>query len=126
KRVQPTGDLGKKMQKAFAAAFLEGYISVVIIGSDCLQLTPDIINRAYKELETHDVVIGPALDGGYYLLGMNCLYPQLFQNKRWSTEHVFPDTIHDLQRLHLSYTLLPHLSDIDHAEDLDEEMLGNL
>ncbi|WP_299759360.1 TIGR04282 family arsenosugar biosynthesis glycosyltransferase [uncultured Pontibacter sp.] len=123
KREQMSGDLGQRMQSAFAEAFLEGYTSVVIIGSDCLQLTPEIISKAYQELETHDVVIGPALDGGYYLLGMNCLYPQLFQNKQWSTEHVFPDTIQDLQQLHLSCCLLPRLSDVDHAEDLDEELL---
>lgn len=64
KRVQPAGDLGEKMEAAFAAAFSEGYTSVVIIGSDCLQLTPDIVLQAYCELEQHEVVIGPALDGG--------------------------------------------------------------
>jgi uncharacterized protein len=69
------------------------------------------------------VVVGPALDGGYYLIGMNCLYPQLFQNKHWSTEHVFPETIQDLQQLKLSYALLPRLSDVDQVEDLDEELL---
>ncbi|TPE44472.1 TIGR04282 family arsenosugar biosynthesis glycosyltransferase [Pontibacter mangrovi] len=121
KRVQTEGDLGKKMQAAFAEAFLEGYTSVVIIGSDCLQLTPEIIARAYQELETHEVVIGPALDGGYYLLGMNCLYPRLFQNKQWSTEHVFQETMQDVQQLQLPYALLPRLSDIDELSDLDEE-----
>ncbi|RIJ34428.1 TIGR04282 family arsenosugar biosynthesis glycosyltransferase [Pontibacter oryzae] len=121
KRVQPPGDLGEKMQAAFAAAFDEGYASVVIIGSDCLQLTDKIILDAYQKLEKSDVVIGPALDGGYYLLGMNRLHPRLFQNKHWSTERVFPETIHDIQELHLSYALLPHLSDIDHIEDLDGE-----
>lgn len=123
KHVQPSGDLGQKMRAAFASAFEEGYTSVVIIGSDCLQLTEYIILEAYRQLETHEVVIGPALDGGYYLLGMNRLYPELFENKRWSTEHVFPDTIQDLQNLHLSYALLPRLSDVDHAEDLDEDWL---
>ncbi|OKL38450.1 TIGR04282 family arsenosugar biosynthesis glycosyltransferase [Pontibacter flavimaris] len=123
KREQVDGDLGQRMQAAFAAAYLEGYTSVVIIGSDCLQLTPEIILKAYEELETHDVVVGPALDGGYYLIGMNCLYPQLFQNKQWSTAHVFPETIQDLQRLKLSYALLPRLSDVDQVEDLDEELL---
>lgn len=122
KRIQPAGDLGEKMQAAFAAAFLEGYTSVVIVGSDCLQLTQEIIADAFKKLETHEVVVGPALDGGYYLLGMNCLYPQLFQNKRWSTEHVFQETLQDLQHLHIHYALLPRLSDVDHLEDLDEDL----
>lgn len=125
KRVQPTGDLGQKMEAAFAAAFAEGYTSVVIIGSDCLQLTPAIIQQAYLGLQTHEVVVGPALDGGYYLLGMRQLHPELFRNKRWSTAHVFPDTVQDLAQLRLPYTLLPHLSDVDHIEDLEGELLSD-
>lgn len=119
KRVQPLGDLGEKMEAAFDAAFSEGYTAVVIIGSDCLQLTPDIVLQAYRELEQHDVVIGPALDGGYYLLGMNRLHPELFRNKRWSTEHVFSATLQDIINLQLSHALLPRLSDVDYVEDLD-------
>ena len=123
KRLQPPGDLGEKMEAAFAAAFAEGYTSVVIIGSDCLQLTPAILQQAYMELVRHDVVIGPALDGGYYLLGMKQLHRALFRNKRWSTEHVFPDTLQDIRTLQLSYALLPRLSDVDHVEDLDASLL---
>jgi rSAM/selenodomain-associated transferase 1 len=124
KRAQPTGDLGQRMEAAFESAFAEGYSSVVIIGSDCLQLTSEIILRAYKELEQHEVVIGPALDGGYYLLGMNHLHPELFRDKRWSTERVFPETLYDIERLHLSHALLPRLSDIDYVEDLDDLFLS--
>ena len=120
KKLQSEGDLGQKMAAAFSDAFAAGYTSVVIIGSDCQQLTPEIIEKAFKELQTHEVVIGPALDGGYYLLGMNHLHPELFENKRWSTEHVFPDTLYDIERLHLSHTLLPSLQDVDHLEDLDD------
>ncbi|WP_018478543.1 TIGR04282 family arsenosugar biosynthesis glycosyltransferase [Pontibacter roseus] len=119
KQVQPAGDLGERMSASFAAAFADGYTSVVIIGSDCLQLTSDIILKAFENLKTHEVVVGPALDGGYYLLGMNGLHPELFQDKRWSTEHVFPDTLYDIERLHLSHALLPYLSDIDNLEDLE-------
>ncbi|WP_439882054.1 TIGR04282 family arsenosugar biosynthesis glycosyltransferase [Pontibacter sp. MBLB2868] len=125
KRLQPAGDLGEKMSTAFADAFKEGYTSVVIIGSDCHQLTQEIIERAFKALETHEVVIGPALDGGYYLLGMNQLHPELFLNKRWSTEHVFPDTIYDVEKLHLSHVVLPELSDVDYIEDLDDDFWGD-
>jgi uncharacterized protein len=114
------GDLGEKMEMAFEVAFAEGYTSVVIIGSDCPQLSAEIINQAFEELKSHEVVIGPALDGGYYLLGMKHLHPELFQNKRWSTEHVFPDTLYDIERLHLSHTLLPYLSDVDKLEDLQD------
>ncbi len=121
KQLQPAGDLGTKMETAFKNAFMDGYSSVVIIGSDCHQLTPAIIVKAFEELKTHEVVIGPALDGGYYLLGMNKLYSELFSNKRWSTEHVFPDTILDLEKLHLSHKVLPELSDVDYIEDLDED-----
>lgn len=121
KQLQPAGDLGAKMETAFKNAFVDGYTSVVIIGSDCHQLTPAIIEKAFEELKTHEVVIGPALDGGYYLLGMNKLYSELFSNKRWSTEHVFPDTILDLEKLHLSHKVLPELSDVDYIEDLDED-----
>ena len=124
KRLQPPGDLGEKMEAAFAAAFAEGYASVVIIGSDCLQLTPAILQQAYHELTQHDVVIGPALDGGYYLLGMNRLHRELFRNKRWSTAHVFPNTLQDIRTLQLSYALLPRLSDVDHVEDLDASLLS--
>jgi uncharacterized protein len=121
KKLQPAAsDLGEKMKAAFETAFADGYTSVVIIGSDCQQLTPDIINEAFDRLENHEVVIGPALDGGYYLLGMKHLHLELFENKRWSTEHVFPDTLYDIERLHLSHTLLPYLSDVDKLEDLQE------
>lgn len=123
KRLQPPGDLGEKMEAAFAAAFAEEYTSVIIIGSDCLQLTPNLQQQAYHELTQHDVVIGPALDGGYYLLGINKLYPELFRNKRWSTKDVFPDTLHDIQTLQLSCVLLPRLADVDYIEDLDATRL---
>lgn len=119
KALQHKGDLGEKMNAAFENAFASGYTSVVIIGSDCQQLTQEIIQQAFAALETHDVVIGPALDGGYYLLGMKKLHPPFFRNKQWSTEHVFPDTLEDTRALHLTYTLLPILSDVDKAEDFD-------
>ncbi|MCC9137852.1 TIGR04282 family arsenosugar biosynthesis glycosyltransferase [Pontibacter silvestris] len=123
KKLQPTGDLGDKMSAAFAAAFAEGYSSVVIIGSDCQQLTQKIVELAFRKLQEHDVVIGPALDGGYYLLGMRHYYPKLFRDKRWSSAHVFPDTVQDVEELNLSYALLPLLSDLDYIEDLDVNLL---
>lgn len=123
KKLQPLGNLGEKMAAAFSAAFAEGYSSVVIIGSDCQQLTENIVEQAFQELQEHDIVIGPALDGGYYLLGMRQFYPELFRNKRWSTEHVFPDTIQDIKQLQVSYSLLPQLSDVDYIEDLDLNLL---
>lgn len=125
KRVQPEGDLGQKMEAAFAAAFADGYTSVVIIGSDCLQLTQEVVQQAFEKLQAHDVVVGPAKDGGYYLLGMKTLHPAIFRNKRWSTAHVFPDTLQDILHLHLSYALLPRLSDVDYVEDLGTDFASD-
>ena len=107
------------MLAAFEAAFAAGYQSVVIIGSDCEQLTQEVVEQAFQQLQTHQVVIGPALDGGYYLLGMNGLYPQLFRHKPWSTPQVFRETMLDVQELGLTYSLLPTLSDVDYLEDLE-------
>lgn len=118
KKVQPEGDLGYKMEQAFATAFQDGYGAVVIIGSDCLQLNQLLIEQAFEALENHDVVIGPARDGGYYLLGMKQVHSSFFKNKLWSTSAVFPATLADIQESRLSYSLLPVLSDVDHAADV--------
>jgi rSAM/selenodomain-associated transferase 1 len=119
KQLQQGQDLGERMQGAFEWAFEQQYEQVVIIGSDCPQLTRDIIEQAFAQLNTTKVVLGPAADGGYYLLGMTTLVPRLFSNKKWSTATVLSDTLADLQTLQLSYSTLPTLHDVDHAEDLD-------
>jgi rSAM/selenodomain-associated transferase 1 len=90
---------------------------VVIIGSDCPSLTKEIINEAFEKLKSFPFVIGPAKDGGYYLLGMNQHSPTIFDNISWSTSHVFPKTIEFIERLNKTYYLLPELSDIDNEED---------
>jgi uncharacterized protein len=118
KYLQTGYDLGERMQNAFATAFDEGFEKVVIIGSDCPQLNQAHIQQAFDELLTHDVVIGPAVDGGYYLLGMSQLIPELFTNKLWSSDQVLRQTLADLNRLEYSYYLLDELRDIDTAEDL--------
>lgn len=111
-------DLGIKMQSAFEKAFQDGYESVCIIGSDCYALDEKIIEQAFKSLESKDAVLGPSNDGGYYLLGMNRLHPELFKNKKWSTETVASDTIQDFKNLNLEFELLEELTDIDNEEDL--------
>jgi rSAM/selenodomain-associated transferase 1 len=118
KQLQQGQDLGQRMQGAFEWAFEKQYGQVVIIGSDCPQLTTAIIEQAFAQLDTSKVVLGPAADGGYYLLGMTTLVPRLFNNKNWSTVTVLSDTLADLQILQLSYSTLPTLHDVDHAEDL--------
>jgi uncharacterized protein len=115
---QQTGrELGERMSNAFNAQFAQGAEKVCIIGSDTFEISPAIIKEAFQALEKNDVVIGPANDGGYYLLGMQELQPELFHNKPWSTESVLAQTLEDIERLKLSYYLLPVLSDIDHKED---------
>ncbi|MGB1241357.1 MAG: TIGR04282 family arsenosugar biosynthesis glycosyltransferase [Chitinophagales bacterium] len=117
KNVQVIGGLGEKMMAAFQEAFEAGYQKVVIIGSDCIALDSNILQDAFRQLDTNDFVIGPTFDGGYYLIGMKTLLSDVFIEKKWSTESVFPDTLADLQKTQKSYFLLPQLSDIDYLED---------
>lgn len=126
KMLQVNADLGIKMQAAFAEIFKKGHQKAVIIGSDCFELTSDLIDQAFKVLDKNDIVIGPAKDGGYYLLGMKQLYPPLFENKSWSTATVFIDTVRDIARLNLSYEQLPQLTDIDEAGDVPKEWLTEI
>ncbi len=118
KEVQNGNDLGERMKNAFTSTFGKGYHKVVIIGSDCPDITGELIESAFAELDSAEVVIGPAEDGGYYLLGMKKLHPELFENMRWSTNNVLPDTISKCEDFKLKYSLLPVLNDIDEGKDL--------
>jgi len=118
KFLQKGDDLGERMDRAIGEAFGQRYEKVVIIGSDCYDLTSVIVEDAFKLLDDHNVVIGPAFDGGYYLLGMDRHYSHLFKDKKWSTPDVLLDTILDPKKLTLSYTLLPTLTDVDEEKDL--------
>lgn len=128
KRRQVEGDLGQKMQHAFHQAFADGAERVAIIGTDCYELDTSLITKAFEDLKRHDVVIGPSEDGGYYLLGMNKLYTPCFQDKVWSTDTVFKDTLSSLETLNLTYSILSELIDIDEWEDLKRypELLKNI
>ena len=118
-RVQPAaGSLGDRMAHAFSEAFAAGAGRMVIIGTDCPGLSAELLRRAFDELATHDLVLGPADDGGYYLLGLKALQPDLFVNKDWSTATVLPDTLADAARLGLRVAQLPTLHDVDSAQDL--------
>ncbi|GAA5026620.1 hypothetical protein GCM10011506_12420 [Marivirga lumbricoides] len=118
KGIQINGDLGSKMSAAFSEAFQQGYTSVCIIGSDCYKLDTSIIDKAFEALQNKDAVIGPSTDGGYYLLGMNHLITEVFENKEWSTDSVCLETEKDFRKLHLSFSKLQALTDIDTEEDL--------
>ncbi len=111
--------LGEKMSNAFDEAF-DSYKKVVIIGSDCYDLNSKLIKTAFEMLEENDLVVGPAKDGGYYLLGMREYFPQLFQDKEYSTNKVLSDLLEEAEELELSVNKLPVLSDIDTLEDLKE------
>lgn len=117
-RLQSEGDLGDRMEQAFQDAFDAGKNKVVVIGIDCLQLTAEILRSAFQGLEQSDVVLGPAEDGGYYLLGMRRLIPELFRAMPWSCDRVFGITYQRVQDLQLTCGLLPTLQDCDRPEDL--------
>ena len=118
KYLQSGNDLGERMQNAFAYAFENGYKEVVIIGTDCFELTSTIITDAFAYLKKNDVVIGPAEDGGYYLLGMKKLHAEMFQNIVWSTDKVLQQTKAICRRESLTHHLLQQLSDVDDENDL--------
>lgn len=116
KQIQIEGHLGAKMQVAFEWGFAKGYAKICIVGSDLFSLETSDIHEAFLKLGKSDLVLGPAEDGGYYLMGMKKLYPEAFRNKTWSTNTVLKETLQDLQRK--SVTLLPSKNDIDTVEDL--------
>ncbi len=118
KKLQPEGGLGHKISSAFKEGFAAGYENICIIGSDCYDLTSEHLESAFDLLETHQAVLGPAVDGGYYLLGLTKYTPELFTNKDWSTDSVASDTISDFQQLGMSYNLLVQLNDVDTEADL--------
>jgi rSAM/selenodomain-associated transferase 1 len=119
KYIQTGADLGERMLHAFREQFAEGATKVVIIGSDCLTITPDHVRQAFAALETTDLVIGPATDGGYYLLGINALQPFLFQNMPWSQPDLCQKTELAIGQHGLTFTRLEALTDVDEWADYE-------
>jgi uncharacterized protein len=119
KRVQAQSpDLGQRMASAFREAFADGAKRAVIIGSDCPEISPEILDMAFQQLENEDFVLGPATDGGYYLLGMRRFQPEIFEGVAWSTAAVLAQTMGIIQSLGQSVALLPELADVDTEADL--------
>lgn len=126
KFLQEGDDLGVRMKNAFSSLFKKGYEKIVIIGSDCYELSEDIVNSAYDLLTENDLVVGPASDGGYYLLGMNTFIPVLFDNKKWSSDSVYADTVSDAESLQYKFASLQLLNDVDVESDIDFDKLNRL
>ena len=115
---QTGSDVGERMDKAIRHLLKNGAEKAVITGTDIPDLTSRIIIQAFEMLDRADVVVGPALDGGYYLIGMKSSMPELFCDITWSTKDVFSETIRTLKHSGKSYGVLPVLSDLDTIEDL--------
>jgi rSAM/selenodomain-associated transferase 1 len=115
---QPEGDLGDRMATAFREAFEQGYGSVVIIGTDCPGIDMEVLAEGFGLLEQQELVLGPAQDGGYYLIGLQRLVPELFRSISWSTAEVLKQTEALANSLDLTRAYLPELADVDLPKDL--------
>ncbi len=116
KKLQHGDDLGERMAHAFEAGFNAGYKRIVIIGSDLYDLSTADLENAFNLLQTKDFVVGPASDGGYYLLGMTSFVPAIFQDKNWGTSSVLENTLAELKNKNVS--LLKTKNDVDVLEDI--------
>ncbi len=118
KKQQIGKDLGIRMQNAFKQGFADGYETIIIIGSDMYDMNMSDLKEAFNQLNQNDFVVGPAKDGGYYLLGMRIFNPDVFQNKEWGTATVLKDTLIDLKNKKTK--LLQLRNDVDYYEDIKD------
>lgn len=116
--VQSGGDLGQRLGGAFAGAFRRGGTDIIAVGADCPGLDGACLAEAARRLRKTDVVLGPAADGGYYLIGLRHPAPQLFEGIAWSSEHVLQQTVERIAASGLSHQLLSVKEDIDDLESL--------
>ena len=116
KKIQNGDTLGERMSNAFQDGFEKGFEQIVIIGTDLWDLESSDIDQAFKVLETNTAVIGPATDGGYYLLGLSQWMPEVFKNKIWGTASILNDTMDDFKERKVA--LLKPKNDVDYYEDL--------
>ena len=117
-RDQGMGDLGRRMARAIAEAFQAGRERVILVGTDCPGLTRVLVQSAFGELVSNDLVLGPANDGGYYLIGLRRVIPQLFNTIPWGTSEVLEKTLRIADKMQLRVFLLETLDDVDRPEDL--------
>lgn len=114
---QRDGDLGERLRRAFDRTFAEGAERIVVVGSDCPTVIPSDIHAAWNGLHTHDVVLGPAIDGGYWLIGLRRPQPELFRDIPWGESTVLRRTVERARRSGLSLELLREQRDIDTVDD---------
>ncbi|MBK9191231.1 MAG: TIGR04282 family arsenosugar biosynthesis glycosyltransferase [Crocinitomicaceae bacterium] len=116
--LQSGTDLGERMTNAFRSSFIKGYEKIILIGSDCFEIDPEHIEDAFSKLSDHDLVAGPAKDGGYYLIGMKEPNPEIFADIKWSQPDVLKITPEKASSKGLKTALTDELSDIDDFSDL--------
>jgi uncharacterized protein len=118
KKVQKGEDLGLRMYNAIREVKDLGADRIVVLGTDCFELSSDILEKAFDELTENDYCIGPAEDGGYYLIGTREPDAEVFLGKEWSTATVFAEAQRNIAKINKSLAVLPVLSDVDNEEDL--------
>lgn len=123
KFVQDGETLGDRMFNAFDYGFNLGYEKIILIGSDLPDISPEIVEKGFVELNKNDVVFGPAYDGGYYLIGMKRSQKFIFENKPWSKPSLLENTLNQLSEKGVKTALLQTLNDIDTFEDLKSSKL---
>lgn len=115
---QAAGSLGDKMKDAFLAVFNRGYETAMMMGTDCPAIDSPLLSQAFSFMDQADMVVGPAADGGYYLLGLKQVYDPLFKGISWGTVVVLTQTLLAARNENLKVSRLPELRDIDRPEDL--------
>lgn len=116
-RPQFRGNLGERMKRAFSHTLAKTK-QAILIGTDCIDVDRSLILKAFQDLEKSDLVLGPAKDGGYYLIGCKRVYPAIFTEIDWGTERVFSQTLRVAEKLKLHVSCLPQLEDIDTGEQI--------
>jgi uncharacterized protein len=124
---QHGADLGARLENSFRVLFQQGYKQIAAVSTDSPDLPSEYLGEAFSRLEKAPVVLGPCPDGGYYLIGLSRLIPELFRDMPWSTERVVPETEHRVKGMGLSLSYLPEWHDVDTGADLHrlvEELTG--
>ena len=118
KHIQEGKDLGQRMQNCFYDAFESNFDKIILIGSDTPDITDQIISKGFEELDKHDIIIGPAQDGGFYLIGMKEPHENLLDKRSYGHKEVLNELLDEIENRNLSVFKLPTLIDIDVKDDL--------